>query len=152
MKKTLLSLVMLTVLVAFAATQAQAANPADIAVTVTLTLDTLSVSVDQPTWGVTASGDTLAVVVTNDTSDRTEDLAIVCSGGTNWGISDTAGVDTFVMTAVGGDLAVATSIDTSQTLETDVVAAGTVGVTLEFTAPTSTSNNSDAMTVTVTAS
>jgi hypothetical protein len=153
MKKLLLSLVLVATLVAFGATQVEAENPATISVTVTLA--GLSVDVSQATWtptGVTGAVASPTITVTNDSSNRTEDLSIICSAGGIWGISGTAaGADTFVMEALGGDLTTLTSIHTLQTLETGLVPTGTVDFTLTFTPPTSSTVGTDSMTVTVNA-
>jgi len=153
MKKLLVGLGA-ALLIAGVAANAQAAESDTIAVSVTITLVDLSVSVTPESWTFTLPTDpaTQACIATNDSTNRTEDILIQCGPGGTWLISDSAGSDTFVMTAVGGDLGSATSIHAQETLEAGVPAAGTVNFTLEFTQPTSSSVATDSMTVTLTAS
>lgn len=148
MKKVLISIVMLTALVAFGATQAEAANPAEISVTVTITASDLSVSVDPTTWGAgsllegtsATTGTGGQFTATNDSSNVTENFSIQALGSDNWTPGATAGSETFVMEALGGDLTTLTSIHTSQTLGTGLApaSAGTVTFDLRVTVPTST--------------
>ena len=167
MKKTLLSLVVLTALVAFGATQAEAAisDSATINVTVTLTAETLEVSVDSVesvSWTITnlalsGTAQSPTYVVKNETAHTPETLSIECSTGTNWTIVDAAGApgsDKFAMTAVGGDLGTATSIHTGQQLDDSLAGGGTINdLVLTFIGPTAAgSYTTDSMTVTLTAS
>ena len=143
MKKILLSLTVLTILLAFGVTQAEAANPGTVNVTVTVTADALSVALDTATWavGLVAESDTAtsgSIVATNDSSNRTETFSIAASNSANWNVAAAAGDEAFLMEAQGGDLTSLTSIDTSQTLDTGIAPAGTVSFSLKLTVPTST--------------
>lgn len=157
MKKVLLSLLMLTALVAFGVTQAEAANPAEISVTVTITVSTLSVAVSPTSWNAGSlsegtSADTGIAGyfdVSNDTSNRTETFSIVALASTNWSPAATAADEKFVMEALGGDLTSLTSVHTSQVLETDVAPAGTVDLDLKVTVPTATDHGGVAQTIPV---
>lgn len=151
MKKLLIGLAALA-LIAGVAPKAEADNPATI--TVTVTLEGLSVSVDLTTWtetDVALSGTaSKAFVVTNNSTAYTEDLGIKCSNGldAHWTIGPSIGADVFKMTANTVALNAATDV----ALATGVLVDGTVALTLEFTAPSSTTRASDRMTVTITAS
>jgi len=156
MKKILLSLAVLTILVAFGATQAQADNPGTVNVTVTVTAGALSVALDTATWaagslveGGTATTST-AIVATNDSTNLTETFSIAASGSANWSAAAAAGDEVFLMEAQGGDLASLTSIHASQTLKTGVAPAGTVSFDLKLTAPTSTDHGGVEQTIPVT--
>ena len=160
MIKLLLSLVTLIALVAFGVASAEAANPATIDVTVTITAVDLSVSLDETTWAAGALSESGSAntgtegyfLVTNNSTNRTETFSIIVgsSSPSGWTADTAAAAETFVMKALGGDLTTLTSIDTSQTLETDVAPAGTVDLDLEVTVPSSTAYGGVEQTITVT--
>lgn len=157
MKKLFIVLTALAFIAGVGVMKAEAANPATIGVTVTLTLAGVSVSVSPNSWtptGVTTAPVTSTLITaTNDTSNRIETLSIVCEAGSIWGISNTiGGPNTFSMQATGGLLTTATQIAETQILQTGVYPAGTVTFTLTFIPPTSSTVASDSMTVRITAS
>jgi hypothetical protein len=138
----------LTALVAFVATQVAAENPATINVTVTITAGALSVSVTPTDWaagalaegGSSDTGTTGFFTAKNESTNVTENFSILAFSSANWTPGATAGSETFVMEAVGGDLATLTSIHTSQTLETGLAPTDTVTFDLKLTVPTSTAH------------
>ena len=147
MRRALLSLVVLIALVAFVVTAAEA-QTADISVTVTVTAGELSVIVDPASWAagsLTESGSATTgtgghFTATNDNTNIAEDFSIQVLSSDNWSPAATAGSETFVMEAQGGDLTSLTSIHASQVLETDLApsSVGDVGFDLTITVPSST--------------
>ncbi|MBN1903189.1 hypothetical protein JW926_17845 [Candidatus Sumerlaeota bacterium] len=118
----------------------QAADTAQISVTVTL--ENISVSVAPTSWAigmvaaesVTESG---TYTVTNN-GNIAENIAIQCGNSADWTVSATVGIDLFKMAAQGGDLGTSgyTSINASQTLKTNLASSGTVAdLKLQFSAP-----------------
>lgn len=156
MKKALLIASLLALMMVVGVTQATAQTD-DVTVTVTVP-SVLSVSLSTGAWaiGEVALGETatsVSITATNN-GNVTEDFSIVSGDSTNWTCETAAGSEVFFMEAQGGDLTSYTSIDTSQTLETDLPkTTGTVSFFLRFTAPTATAalDTEQAITVTVTA-
>jgi len=123
------------------AIELQAADSAQISVTVTL--ENISVSVDPTSWAIgtvaaesaTQSG---TYTITNN-GNVAEDISVQCGSSTDWTVVDTiTDVDQFKMEAQGGDLGTSayTSIHTSQTLKNNLAPSVTVSdVKLQFTAP-----------------
>jgi hypothetical protein len=158
MKKALLIMSLFIVGMLVGVPQATAQEDDQITVTVTIP-SVVSVSLTPDSWGI---GDvTLSQTVTStsftatNNGNVTEDFAIQCGDSDNWTCGTSAGNDVFLMEAQGGDLISWIEIDTSRTLETDLVkTTGSVSFTLRFTAPTDTTamNTQQSIPVTVTAS
>jgi len=117
-----------------------AADTAQISVTVTL--ENISVSVAPLSWAmgmvaaesVTESG----TFTVENIGNIAENIAIVCGDSVAWTVESSAGLNQFKMAAQGGELGTSgyTSIDTSQTLKTNLGATGKVeDLKLQFTAP-----------------
>ena len=156
MKKTLLSLVMLTALFAFVVTQAQAADTDSIAVTVTL--QNITVSVSPGTWAI---GTIVAgAVVTEDPCTATndgnvaEDLTIAVSNSAAWTAGAAAAANVFAMDVGASGGPYNTNIPTIGVSLTSGLAAGNpYSFGLEFNSPTSSTDYTEqAITVTVAAS
>jgi len=138
MKKILL-LVSLVLGLCFLGVVVQAANTAQISVTVTL--ESISVSVSPTSWSIgsvaaeslTESG---AYTVTNN-GNITEKISIICGNSADWTVVGTiSGINQFKMEAKGGDLVTYSSIDTTKVLKSSLAASGTVAdLQLRFTAP-----------------
>lgn len=160
MKKALLIMSLLAVGMVIGATQAAAQEDQ---ITVTVTVPTvLSVSLSPDTWAIgnvalseTAETEPDYFTATNN-GNVTEDFSIVSGNSTNWTCGAAAGNNTFAMEAKGGDLGDTwTAINTSKTLETDLVkTTGSVPFGLRFSAPTDTTfiGVQQSITITVTAS
>ena len=159
MKKALLIASLLAAVMLVGVTQATAQTAQDVTVTVTVP-SVLSVSLSTGAWaiGEVALGETatsVSITATNN-GNVTEDFSIVSGDSTNWTCGTAAGSEVFFMEAQGGDLTSYTSMDTSQTLETDLPkTTGTVSFFLQITAPTATvyrdTEHSIAVTVTAAA-
>lgn len=120
----------------------QAADTAQISVTVTL--ENISVSVSPTSWAIgmiaaeTATQSGTFTVENN--GNIAEDIAIQCGNSGDWTVAATIGTDQFMMEAQGGDLGTSgyTSIHTSQALKSNM-AVGVPGqvtdLKLQFTAP-----------------
>ena len=129
-KALLLCLVVVALLVM--ASAAFAAESAGISVTVTL--QSLGVSLDQSAWpiGTVVAGATagpFAVVATN-TGNVNEKFTIATSDSAGWTAGAASGVNVFVISA--GSTVLTTS---AQTLAASVAPAGTSNFNLNFTAP-----------------
>lgn len=154
MKKALLIASLLAAVMVVGVTQATAQKQ----ITVTVTIPSvISVSLDTDAWeiGDVTLGETKVSgsMTAENTGNVAETFTIQSGNSTPWACGATAGSETFVMEATGGDLTDA-SICSSQTLETPVAIGGTVSFTLSFTAPTATASIGveHSITVTVTAS
>jgi hypothetical protein len=120
--------------------QLQAADTAQISVSVTL--ESISVSVSPTSWaiGMVAAEsvkESGTYTVTNN-GNVAENISIVCIDSGEWNIADSIGINQFKMAAQGGALGTSgyTSIRTSQTLKSNLAASGTVtDLKLQFTAP-----------------
>ena len=162
MKKVLLIMSLLVVGMVVGVPQATAQDQQQISVTVTIP-SVISVTLDPgpSAWaiGSVALGETTDTgtnyfTATNN-GNVTEDFSIASANSDNWTIGTTAGSEIFEMKARGGDLTDWTSIDASQTLETNLPkTTGNVTFDLQFTAPTDTAylDTPQTIIVTVTAS
>ena len=119
----------------------QAGQTSAIQVTVTIP-STISVSVNPTIWAIgnVSLGETKSTAdnyftATND-GNVAEDFTIETSNSADWNAGDSAGSETFVMSAKGGDLTNWTNIHPQKTLKTNVAKDGTVSFALQFTAPT----------------
>jgi len=117
----------------------QAAETAQISVTVTL--ESISVSVSSPSWAIgTVAAESVtessAYTVTNN-GNVTEKISIVCGNSADWTVVGTISTtNQFKMEAKGGDLLSYNSIDSTKVLKASLAAAGTVtDLKLQFTAP-----------------
>ena len=138
MKKTML-LISLVLGLCFLGALSQAADTAQISVTVTL--ESISVSVAPTSWAIgsvaaeslTESG---TYTVTNN-GNVTEKISIISGNSADWTVVSTiSNINQFKMEAKGGDLVTYSSIDTSKILKSSLAAAGTVtDLQLRFTAP-----------------
>jgi len=151
MKKLLIGLATLALIAGFGVTKAQAAESADITVTVTLQELSLSVTPDtvQPLgiMAPNATSSAIACTATN-TGNAAEGFTIEVSPSVpvGWAPAGTAGVDEFVMTASGvGALTVA-----PQVLAATVAVSAVENFDLTFTAPSSTAGAYEQKSITVT--
>jgi hypothetical protein len=136
-------------------------------VTATVTIQNVSVSVSDAaiaygtlsssgTEDTTTAGINDSQTASND-GNVTEDLNIRGANSTNWTLSGTAGVDTYIhsfcITDCDGTPSWTALTTSNQTLATSVSAAGTQLFDLQFSAPTSsTTFTEESLTVTVQAS
>jgi hypothetical protein len=120
----------------------QAADTANISVTVTL--ENISVSVAPTSWAigmVAAESVTESETYTvSNNGNIAEDIAIQCGNSGDWTVAATIGTDQFKMAAQGGDLGTSgyTSIHTSQTLKSNMgvgIPGQVTDLKLQFTAP-----------------
>lgn len=132
----------------FGISESNAADTAQISVTVTL--QSISISVTPTSWAIgtviaESSHESDIYTVTND-GNVTENIAIQCEDSANWTVVGTiTTTNQFKMEARGGDLGTAyTSIHTSQTLKSNLASGGTVNdLQLRFTAPQAGSNTTE---------
>lgn len=164
MKKMIIATMMTLALVAFGVATAEAANPANISVTVTITASGLSVSLNNTSWPIgpiseLATPDTLGIgpnyfIATNDRNDgQTENLAVTVgnSSPSSWIAATSAGTDQFAMkVSITGAAPFNLDASTGASIATGLAAGGTQSFDLQFLAPTSTDDGGTPQTITVT--
>ncbi len=136
MKKLTLILALAVFMIAMAG-QARAATSGTISVTVSLEL--ISVSLDASAWniGPISLGGSSVLPTVTATNDGNVSLDLVIRGAIGaggWAIGATAASDTFVVAVTAPALTLTSSSD--QTLVTGLAAAGTKNIDLTYSAPT----------------
>ena len=146
-KLTRLTSVLMTIALFGLIGAAQAVPTAGISVTVTL--ESISVSVSPTAWAIGTVADesvheSSTYTVTND-GNVTEDISIQCGNSGDWTVvCSLTTTEEFIMEAKGGDLASYTCIATSQVLKSSLAESGTVtDLQLQFTAPQAGSNTAE---------
>ena len=135
MKKVTLILALVICMIAMAG-QAGAATSGTISVTVSLEL--ISVSLDASAWDIgpisLSGSNVLPTVVATNNGNVSLDLDIKgANGAGGWAIGATAASDTFVVAVTSPAITLTTS---DQTLSTGLAASGTKDIDMTYSAPT----------------
>jgi hypothetical protein len=155
MKKLAIVLATLALIAGFGLIQAEAAPTDTIAVTVTLS--NISVSVTPDTWAIGTIAPGAIVVQSPDTATNdgnvTENLSIAVSNSTDWTAGVAAGVNVFAMDVGPAGGPYDTNVTTGGlTLTSGLAALASYDFGLEFNAPTAGSvYTGQSITVTITA-